>query len=129
MRRPSGRLGFERRNLSRLALVFRAQVSVIAYHASLIPRLWPSSSSEGRTPDKETRNSVLKTLARTKLCGAENLCPNGISMVRSRSKRISVFDHELVLVKLHRICGCQTGELLTRRVDHIEVTIRPVVPA
>jgi hypothetical protein len=37
-----------------LALVFRAQVSVIAYHASPIPRLWPSSSSEGRTPRKET---------------------------------------------------------------------------
>jgi integrase len=30
------------------------QVSDIAYHASPIPRLWPCSSSEGRTPRKET---------------------------------------------------------------------------
>jgi hypothetical protein len=36
------------------ALVFRPQVSDIAYHASPIPRLWPCSSSEGRTPRKET---------------------------------------------------------------------------
>jgi serine/threonine protein kinase len=29
------------------------------------------------------------------------------------SARISEFDHELILVKLHGVRGCQTGELLT----------------
>jgi integrase len=42
----------------------------IAYHASPIPRLWPCSSSEGRTPRKET-GSVF---------GAEGCCSTSVAV-------------------------------------------------
>jgi hypothetical protein len=59
------------------------QVSDIAYHASPIPRLWPCSSSEGRTPRKET-GSVFGADA----CCSTNLgpCPR---CIRTCSRRWS----------------------------------------
>jgi hypothetical protein len=45
------------------------------------------------------------------------------------SKGVSVLDDEAVLVKLDGVGGCQTRELLTRRVDHVQVAVRAVVPA
>ena len=52
--RSVGRRALCARLPSIFALVFRAASLHIAYHASPTPRLWPCSSSESRTPRKET---------------------------------------------------------------------------
>ena len=47
----------------------------------------------------------------------------------SRTPGICVLDDEAVLVVLRRIYSDQTGKALARRIDHVQVTIGPVVPS
>src|SRR5437773_6814069 len=47
----------------------------------------------------------------------------------SRSPRICELNGKTVFVKLSRADGCETGELLSRSVDHVEIAIGTVVPS
>src|SRR5437763_1314900 len=50
-------------------------------------------------------------------------------MFTSRSPGICEFDGKAIFVELWRVCGNQAGEALTGGVDHVEITIRPIIPA
>src|SRR5713101_3836887 len=47
----------------------------------------------------------------------------------SRSPRICELNGKTVFVKLSRADGCETGELLTRSVDHVKIAVGTVVPS
>src|SRR5438093_437987 len=50
-------------------------------------------------------------------------------MFTSRSPRICEFDGEAIFVELWRIGSDQAGKALASRVDHIQVTVRAIVPS